>query len=83
MALSEDIGALWEKKGKGGAYFSGIVKLPDGRKLEIVVFKNGFKKKDNHPDWRIYPSSKQRDTLPQSPREREQQDDVDPFENDR
>lgn len=39
----DDIGALWEKSGKGGAYFSGTIKLPDGTKQEIVVFKNRYK----------------------------------------
>lgn len=66
----EDIGALWEKSGKGGAYFSGTIKLPDGTKQEIVVFKNRYKERPNQPDWRIYKSSRQANDLPRSPSER-------------
>lgn len=54
----QDAGALWVKESKAGNKFmSGVVEI-DGVKTEIVVFKNNFKKADNHPDYRIYLSEK-------------------------
>ena len=53
--MEKDIGALWVKKGEKGEYMTGIVTI-DNVAHKIVVFKNGYKKEANHPDWRIYPS---------------------------
>jgi len=58
MADSQEqsIGALWSKQSKGGAnYFSGSIEI-EGKKTQIVVFKNQFKKEEKHPDWKIFVS---------------------------
>lgn len=48
-----EIAALWENEGKDGTYFSGSL---NGAKL--LVFKNKFKEKDSHPDWKVYVAPK-------------------------
>ena len=49
-------GALWIKESKAGNKFmSGVVEI-DGKKHDIVVFKNNYKKESKHPDYRIFPS---------------------------
>lgn len=50
----KDIGALWEKQGSSGTYLSGSIEI-DGKQIRIVAFKNGYKKAENQPDWRIFP----------------------------
>lgn len=54
----KDIGALWEKHGNAGPYFTGSIEI-DGKKIRIIAFKNGYKKTDAQPDWRIYPQREQ------------------------
>lgn len=55
MADKKDIGALWQKKTKTGATFlSGTI-----NDVDVVIFKNDYKKEDRHPDWKVYPSQKQ------------------------
>jgi len=55
----QSIGALWSKQSKNGAnYLSGSVEI-DGKKTQIVVFKNKFKEQDKHPDWKIFISQPQ------------------------
>lgn len=50
-----ELGALWEKTGKKGTYFTG--KIGD---QPVVVFKNGNKKEgSNAPDWRVMKPVKQ------------------------
>lgn len=49
----KSIGALWQKEGKSGTYFSGTIEI-DGKKFGIVVFANGYKKEPKQPDWRIF-----------------------------
>ena len=53
-----ECGALWKKESTTQKYFSGHVKVDDGMGgedlLKVVVFKNNYKEKDNHPDFRIY-----------------------------
>lgn len=51
MANEDKIGALWFKQKNGKDYFTGEV---NGQK--IVVFQNGFKQSDKHPDYVIYKS---------------------------
>lgn len=65
----DSIGALWIKDGKNGKYMSGVVEI-DGAKHNIVVFKNGYKEKENQPDYRIL-KSKPKD----APKEDVKQDD--------
>ena len=55
MAFERDpneLGVLWEKSGKKGPYFTGTIEI-GGVKQPIVVFKNGNKRSDKAPDWRI------------------------------
>ena len=52
-----EVGALWRKESATQKYFSGHVKVDDygeEKLLKVVVFKNNYKEKDNHPDFRIY-----------------------------
>jgi uncharacterized protein (DUF736 family) len=54
MATKEaEIGALWLRKSKDGntTYLSGVI-----NGIPVIVFKNGFKKEDKHPDYRVYKS---------------------------
>jgi hypothetical protein len=51
----KSIGALWENQSSKGKYFTGQLEI-DEKKIKIVVFANGFKKEDKHPDWKIYVS---------------------------
>ena len=53
-----EVGALWKKESPTQKYFSGHIKVDDGMGgddlLKVVIFKNNYKEKDNHPDFRIY-----------------------------
>lgn len=53
-----EVGALWKKESSTQKYFSGHIKVDDGmgseELLKVVIFKNNYKEKDNHPDFRIY-----------------------------
>lgn len=52
-----DIGALWRRDGKNQKFLSGkitIGEFGEEKEIQIVVFKNRFKEKDNQPDFRIY-----------------------------
>lgn len=53
----DEIGALWAKTGAKGDYFTGTV---NGER--IVVFKNGNKKSDKSPDFRILKSKPKEQT---------------------
>ena len=50
-----ELGVLWAKSSARGEYFTGSIEI-DGTKHQIVVFKNGNKKSDKAPDWRILKS---------------------------
>jgi uncharacterized protein (DUF736 family) len=56
MAKENELGALWLKDGKNGKYMSGKLTTPGGEDVQIVVFKNNYKQKDNQPDYRILKS---------------------------
>jgi hypothetical protein len=48
-----ELGALWEKEGKKGKYFSGNVTI-EGNRQYFVVFRNDKKTPgSNQPDWNI------------------------------
>ena len=54
MAYDKDpneIGALWEKAGKKGPYMTGTI---NGER--VVLFKNGNKRGEKSPDWRVLKS---------------------------
>lgn len=71
----DEIGALWEReRGEGrdkSVYFSGVIevekilkaiddqRLRNDDKLQIVVFNNDYKERDNQPDKRILLSKPQ------------------------
>jgi hypothetical protein len=48
---NEKIGALWVKSSERGDYMTGEI---NGQK--IVVFTNGYKQSEKHPDYVIYKS---------------------------
>ena len=54
----ERIGALWLKNGKNGKFMSGTIEVGEDEEsstaLRILVFKNTFKEKEQHPDYVIY-----------------------------
>ena len=56
-----EIGALWEKESPSQKYFSGHFTVADAngveQKVRVVIFTNKHKKKDTHPDYRVYKSA--------------------------
>jgi hypothetical protein len=55
-----EVGALWKKQSPTQKFLSGHIKIDDGmggeEMLQVVIFNNKHKQKDNHPDFRIYKS---------------------------
>lgn len=52
-----EIGALWRRDGKNQKFLSGkitIGEFGEEKEIQIVIFSNRFKEKDNQPDFRIY-----------------------------
>ncbi len=52
-----EIGALWRRNGKNQKFLSGkitIGEFGEEKEIQIVIFSNRFKEKDNQPDFRIY-----------------------------
>ena len=58
----KDIGAVWVKKSSNGAQFlSFIIDLNQfgvNQKVNLVGFKNKSKKEPKHPDFRVFPSTR-------------------------
>jgi len=55
-----EIGALWRRDGKNQKFLSGkitIGEFGEEKEIQIVVFSNRFKEKDNQPDFRVYEDS--------------------------
>lgn len=51
-----EVTGLWESKDKdGNMILSGNL----NGKIRIVIFKNGYKEAENHPDYRMYLSKKE------------------------
>lgn len=46
------LGAFW-KKGEANKYLSGTIDI-DGKKVQILVYPNKYKKDNTHPDFIIY-----------------------------
>jgi uncharacterized protein (DUF736 family) len=58
---SKKIGACWIRKTKDGkVYMSGVIDLL-GEDIQIAVFKNDKKEKDNQPDYNIVRSGQQKE----------------------
>ncbi len=55
----DELGALWEKSSAKGPYMTGTI-----NGVKVVVFKNGNKRSDQQPDWRVM-RSKPREDAPQ------------------
>lgn len=60
----DNIGALWVAKDDAGkpridknknTFLTGVLEI-NGEKISITVIKNGFKKEDKHPDFKIMKS---------------------------
>ena len=55
-----EVGALWKKQSSTQRYLSGHIRMDDGmggeETLQLIIFANKQKQKDNHPDFRIYKS---------------------------
>ena len=52
-----EIGALWKREGKNQRYLSGKLTIGEfgvEKTINVVVFVNRFKDKENQPDFRIY-----------------------------
>ena len=49
------LGALWIKESDKGQFMSGYLEI-NGEKINIVCFKNTYKKEDKHPDWEVLKS---------------------------
>ena len=48
------IGALWIGSGKNGKFMSGTIDIDGENTIRVLVFKNGYKEQDKHPDYVIY-----------------------------
>jgi uncharacterized protein (DUF736 family) len=46
-----ELGALWEKTSAKGTYMTGTI-----NGVKVVVFRNGQKRSDKSPDWRVLKS---------------------------
>lgn len=55
-----ELGVLWEKSGAKGTWFSGSIEI-DNQKIPVVVFRNGNKKSDKAPDFRILRAQRRAD----------------------
>ena len=52
-----EIGALWVKESPSQKYFSGHFTDGEGNRVKVVIFTNKHKKKETHPDYRVYKSA--------------------------
>tara|TARA_Y100001938_G_scaffold9468_1_gene11716 strand:+ start:5582 stop:5884 length:303 start_codon:yes stop_codon:yes gene_type:complete len=73
---SDEVGALWKRKSRGGmTYLAGHVKHDElGKEVtsKVVVFSNDKKSNDKQPDYRIYlskPMGEERATTSAQPAE--------------
>lgn len=57
MAEEKTIGALWIQKSQknGKTFLSGNIKLEEGEKIKVIVFRNDRKEEGSkQPDYRIF-----------------------------
>lgn len=59
--MENNIGALWAKEGQKGEFYKGHIILDNGEKVNIVIFKNNYKNKENQPDFNILKSKSNKD----------------------
>jgi len=64
--MSRQIGALWLRKSSNGIqYMSGVLNDLAGD-IQIAIFKNDRKEKENQPDYRIVLSEKKEEATPRT-----------------
>ena len=54
-----EMGALWKRKGNSQTYLSGTIEIDNfgaKEKVNVVIYSNKYKEKENHPDFRVYRS---------------------------
>ena len=51
--MEKSIGALWVATSQKGEYWKGYVELEEGKRQNVIIFRNTYKK-DNQPDLRIF-----------------------------
>jgi uncharacterized protein (DUF736 family) len=69
-----DIGALWKRSGKSQNFLSGkitIGEFGEEKEIQVVVFKNKYKEKENQPDFRIYEDTPKEDAPKKAPQSSE------------
>lgn len=71
-----EIGALWKREGKNQRFLSGKITLND-EVVNVVVYVNKFKEKDNQPDFRIYKDRPMEQTASDKPKETAEDIDAD------
>tara|TARA_Y100000310_G_scaffold295215_1_gene326340 strand:- start:3456 stop:3716 length:261 start_codon:yes stop_codon:yes gene_type:complete len=59
-----ELGALWKRESPNQKYLTGRLQV-DGKDVNVVVFMNKHKTKENQPDFRVY-RSKDRDEVSSS-----------------
>mgnify|MGYP001265588213 FL=1 len=62
-----EIGALWKREGQKQRYLSGKMTV-DGKVVNVVIFVNKFKEKDNQPDFRVYEDRPREEGSSQNPK---------------
>ena len=55
MPQENSIGALWVKQGKTTKFYSGYIEV-DGKKIEVIAFKNDTSKNPKAPSVKIFKS---------------------------
>jgi uncharacterized protein (DUF736 family) len=48
-----EIGAFWKRESPSQKFLSGKIEV-EGKKLEVILFTNKYKEKDNQPDYRLF-----------------------------
>lgn len=48
-----EIGAFWKRESSSQKFLSGKIEV-EGKKLEVILFTNKYKEKDNQPDYRLF-----------------------------